>query len=65
MGIYFNAVCCRSMRLLNCSTHFEANASSVKRLLETRARFRIANAASSDMERDFAKAFAYSASVLA
>ena len=47
------------MSLLSCSIHFMANASSVKRLLETRARARIAAVASSVMERATAKESAY------
>lgn len=54
-----------STNLPTCSTHPVANASSVKRLLEARARFRIANVASSDMESASAKQVAYSDSVLA
>lgn len=56
---------CISMRFPNCSTHFAANISSVKRLLEARARFRMANVASSDIESASAKQCAYSDSVLA
>ncbi len=47
---------CKSISLPNCSTHLMANASSVKRLLEARARFRMANVASSDIERADSKA---------
>lgn len=54
-----------STSLPNCSTQPVANASSVKRLLDARARFRIANVASSDMESAWLKQFAYSDSVLA
>ncbi len=54
-----------SMSLPSCSTHFAANTSSVKRLLETRARFRMASVASSDIEIASAKQCAYSDSVLA
>ena len=46
------------MSLPNCATHLEVKASSVKRLLEARARLRIEDVASSDMESDFAKAVA-------
>ena len=56
---------CISMSFPICSTHFAANTSSVKRLLEARARFRIADVASSDIESASAKQRAYSVSVLA
>ena len=46
---------CISMSFPNCSTHSAANTSSVKRLLEARARFRIADVASSVMESASAK----------
>ena len=49
----------------NCSTHPVANASSVKRLLDARARFRMLSVASSDIESAWLKQFAYSDSVLA
>ena len=54
-----------STSLPNCSTHPVANASSVKRLLDARARFRMLSVASSDMESAWLKQFAYSDSVLA
>ena len=54
-----------SINFPSCSTHFAANISSVKRLLETRARFRMADVASSDIESASAKECAYSDSVLA
>ncbi len=50
LSSYADASRCRSISLPNCSTHFMANASSVKRLLEARALFRMANVASSDIE---------------
>ena len=56
---------CISISFPNCSTHFAANTSSVKRLLEARARFRMANVASSDIDSASAKQDAYSDSVLA
>lgn len=73
MGSFGGIVCfyldeaerCISMSFPNCSTHFAANTSSVKRLLEARARFRMANVASSDIETASAKECAYSDSVLA
>lgn len=49
----------------NCSTHLAANASSVKRLLEARARIRMANVSLSDIERATVKPSAYWVSVLA
>lgn len=63
--IYCAALRCKSMSLPSCSSHFVANASSVNLLLEARARFRMANVASSDMESALAKLVAYSDSVLA
>lgn len=63
--IYLDAKRCISMSFPNCSTHFAANTSSVKRLLEARARFRMADVASSDIESASAKQCAYSDSVLA
>lgn len=63
--VYSVAERCISMSLPNCSAHFAANTSSVKRLLEARARLRMANVASSGIESASAKQCAYSASVLA
>lgn len=53
---YADAPHCTSISLPNCSTHFVANAFSVKRLLEPRLRLRIAAVASSDIESAEAKA---------
>lgn len=53
---YDDALHCTSKSLPNCSTHLVANASSVKRLLETRLRLRIAAVASFDIESAEAKA---------
>jgi hypothetical protein len=56
LSSYADASRCKSISLPNCSTHLMANAASVKRLLEARARFRMANVASSDIERADSKA---------
>ena len=64
-SVYLFGYRCISISFPTCSTHFAANASSVKRLLEARARFRIASVASSDIESASAKHCAYSDSVLA
>lgn len=63
--VYLDAKRCISMSFCNCSTHFAAKTSSVKRLLEARARFRMADVASSDIESASLKQCAYSDSVLA
>ena len=62
---YAAALCCKSISLPSSSTHRMAKASSVKRLLDPRARLRMAVVASSSMERASVNALAYSASVLA
>jgi len=54
--IHADASRCKSISLPSCSTHLMANDASVKRLLEARDRFRMAEVASSDIERAEAKA---------
>ena len=65
LSVYLDAKRCESINFPSCSTHFAANISSVKRLLEARARFRMADVASSVIESASAKECAYSDSVLA
>ena len=64
-NVYLDAERSISMSFPNCSTHFAANTSSVKRLLDARARFRMSNVASSGIESASANQCAYSDSVLA